>query len=508
MERVKRNQKRLWRLWQYRGLATAFCLCFFCLPGNSLKQTSKANLKKREIQVKNRTLASRKISNKNSKISKSKKKAKKSPGYKIPRIKKSSLFHKIKLRKGDIVRSVNERPVHSKKDLRQAVLKSSKKKSKFSMLVTRNKKNFLVSYKIQKSKKRKKFLISRISQIKSGRKNKIQKGRRLSKKQNRKIASLTQPKSTTKLEKQQSNKVSKIKKDPKSQQGKLKENTEQKLTREEQKTKKSLVPKKYKSHLQRAYITSLNSFIYKKPNFDAKQLYPLEVGEKILISRKIFRPPHKFGSFHKILLFKPKKIVGYISEAEVTPEFFNEEGSFTPNPKYKLAEQQMKEDKVLDLSLFEKKARRTKKKKSASKKKKKYYIGLSAGFSAVPVSQYDVLMGLRLSGYGLLISSVNMDFNLMTSPYTPLLLRFDISGSYPLIASNDYFIHLIGGMKFDVNKRIEDINKKNDFGLTGGASLSVPLTKRLLFRLDARAEYAFANQTLSPLFLSSLQVAF
>ena len=214
-------------------------------------------------------------------------------------------------------------------------------------------------------------------------------------------------------------------------------------------------------------MTSLNSFIYEKPNFDSKQLYALEVGEKILISKKIFRPPHKFGSFYKIFLFQPQKIIGYISEAEATTEFLNEDGKYISNPKYKLAEQQMKEDKVLNISLFEKKIRKITQKKAAVRKKRKYYIGLSTGFSGTSISSQDALFGLRLSGYGLLISSVNMDFNFMASPYTPLLSHFDMSVSYPLIASKGYLIHLMGGMKFEINKRLEDIHKQNDFGLNG-----------------------------------------
>ena len=57
------------------------------------------------------------------------------------------------------------------------------------MLITRNKKNFVVSYKVQNSKKRKKILISRISQVK--RKGRARKNKIFSKGQNsRKIASL------------------------------------------------------------------------------------------------------------------------------------------------------------------------------------------------------------------------------------------------------------------------------------------------------------------------------
>lgn len=502
MGRVERNKKRIRGLWQYRGLVAVFCLCFFCLPGNSSKNTSKQNSKRITFQAKNQKTAKKRTPASKKASHKPKKTAKKLSGYRVLHVKNSTFFRKVKLRKGDLVHSVNKQPVRSKKDFHKAVAKFSKKEKKFSLVVTRNKKKFLVSYKIQNSKKKNKILISRISQITPKGKGKFQRR----KKHSRKIASVKQPKSIIK-QKKHIEKPQKIKQAPLPQNKKPTENNKQKAKKE--KRKRSLVPKKYKSHLQRAFVTSLNSFIYKRPNFDATQLYPLEVGEKILVSRKIFRPPHKFGSFYKIFLFHPKKIVGYISEAEVTTEFLNEAGKYVLNPKYEMAEQQMKEDKVLDIGLFEKKIRKKQTEKPAPKKKKKYYVGLSAGFSSLSTLQYQehILFGSRLSGYGLLVSSLNMDFNFMASPYTPLLLHFDVSASYPLIASKNYLVYLLGGMKFNINQRIEDISRQNDFGLTGGASLAIPLTKRFLFRLDARAEYGFASQTISPLFLSSLQIA-
>ena len=501
MERVKQNQKRIWRLWQYRGLAFIFCLCLCPFAGQGAKKKSKLRPTSQRLAKKSPL--------KSSKAKKPKRTAKNSVGYKVPSIKKSSFFHKIKLKKGDIIRFVNKQPIHSTKDIRQALDKSSKKENTFSLLVTRNKKDFFISYKVQSSKKRKRFLISQVSQVKPKARNISQRKRSLLKKQSRGIASVK--KLQTKQQKKNHLKTTKVKKQDKLQDKKISTKKEPKITKNNLNSKKTLVPKKYKSHLQRAYVTSLNSFIYKKPDFDSAQLYALTAGEKVLISKKVFRPPHRFGSFYKIFLFQPKKVIGYISEAEATAEFFNKKGKTILNPKYKLAEQQMKEDKVLDIHLFEKKIgpQTIKKNKPIiTKKRRKYYIGLSTGFSNFPIFPDEVLFGLRLSGYGLLISSVNMDFNFMASPYKPLFSYFDVSASYPLTANNAYLIHLMGGMKFEINRRVEEIEKQNDFGLTGGASLSIPLSKRLLFRLDARAEYNFANQDFSPFFLSSIQVSF
>ena len=233
-------------------------------------------------------------------------------------------------------------------------------------------------------------------------------------------------------------------------------------------------------------------------------------GKKILISKKIFRPPHNFGSFYKIFLFRPKKIVGYISEAEIAPEFVKQADEYKVNPIYKLAQKQMKEDKALDINLFEKKPKKRHREEqvNSSRNNKKRYVGLSLGFSGFSPSEKEVLVGLKLSGYNLLISSLNMDFNLLTSFYKPNFFHFDILTSYPLIKTSQYFLYLSGGIKFDINHRLKDIRKQNDPGVAGALSLMIPLNQKLLLRLEAKTEYGLSTKSFLPLFLSSLQIAF
>ena len=287
----------------------------------------------------------------------------------------------MQLKKGDVVHSVDGKSVHSKKQIYQALAPAGKKRKKISLFITRNKIDFLISYKIISFKTKRRILISEIQKIKS--KTKLTSKRALASVEKKKVS----------------------------------------------KTKQTLVPEKYKSHLQRAFVVTLNSFVYEKPDFDAPQLYPLAIGEKILISKKIFRPPHNFGSFYKTFLTRPKKVVGYISEAEVVPEFLKQAGKYETNPAYKLAQKQMKKDKVLDIDLIDKvnKQRRTNEQEPSRKNKKnrKNYAGLSAGFLAYPpfnlyerdVIEKNVVVGLKLSGYNLLLSSVNMDFNFAFTPY-------------------------------------------------------------------------------------------
>lgn len=401
------------------------------------------------------------LKNKNLKKTKQESPSDKGMGYKIPYIKTGGLFGKMRLKKGDIIQSIDGKSVHSKKQIYRTLSLVWKKQKKFSLFITRNKRDFLVSYKIVPFKTKKKILVSNIQKIKDKR---FLKGKR-------KIA------------------ASKNKKDLKA--------------------KKTLVPEKYKSHLQRAFVVTLNSFIYEKPDFDAPQLYPLATGEKILISKKIFRPPHNFGSFYKVFLIRPKKIVGYISEAEVVPEFLKQADKYEVNPAYKLAQKQMKEDKVLDVNLIDKaKKQRQPSQKPSSKNNRKRYAGLSLGVSGYAPTQKDILVGLKLSGYNLLISSVNMDFNFTFTPYDFKFFHFDILTAYPLFKANPYYFFIMGGLKFDINRRVQDIRKQNDPGISGALSLLIPINQKLLFRVDGKAEYGLSTKSFLPLFLGSLQVAF
>lgn len=492
MERTQQNKKRGWRFWQYRSLILYIFLCFFCIGGQAVekeklskrkKQSLKAQLKiqknihsrkqfaskknsgKRELASKTPVAKKASLKDINSKRTKQSITSDKSSGYKIPSVKAGSLFKKMRLKKGDIVQSIDGKSVHSKKHIYRALAQTEKKQKKFSLFITRNKKDFLISYQLVPFKTKRRIFISDIQKIKN--KAKVTNKRELASSNNKQISQ----------------------------------------------AKKTLVPKKYKSHLQRAFVVTLNSFIYEKPDFDAPQLYPLATGEKILISKKVFRPPHNFGSFYKIFLVRPKKIVGYVSEAEVVPEFLKNTGKYEANPAYKLAQKQMKEDKVLDIDLIDKvnKQRQTNK-QMPSKNNKKSYVGLSVGFLAhspfITPFEKNVIVGLKFSGYNLLLSSVNMDFNFAFTPYDFQFFHFDALAAYPLLGGHSYHLFILGGLKFDINRRMQDIARQNSPGVSGALSLLIPINQKFLFRVDAKTEYGFGDHSFLSIFLSSLQMAF
>lgn len=401
----------------------------------------------------------------------------------------------MKLKKGDRIQLVEKKAISSKKQFYQAVSQISEVQKDFSLTLVRNKKKFRISYQVTPFKNKKKLRISHIIKVTKTSPVKVAKRKAMQKKR-RKLAS--QSKTPLKT-------LKPIKKIP--------ENKKPVKAK-----KQSLVPKKYKAHLQRAYVLADNSFVYEKPNFDSPKLYHLTIGQQILISKKIFRPPHKFGSFYKVFLFEDKKVVGYLSEAEVVPEFIIQNKETKPNPAYIMTKKQLAKDKVLDVGLIDKiKTSHIKSKEKPKLKKqknsKKRYIGLSTGlfldsllFTPTPEDiQKNTSIGLRLSGYDLLISYLNMDLNLAFSPSDFKVFYMDMLTVYPVIKASPYYLYVMGGGKMNINKRNKD---PVDFGLAGALSLTIPFQQKWLFRGDLKTGYAIRSKSFGYKISTSLQIAF
>ena len=370
----------------------------------------------------------------------------------------------MKLKKGDTILSIEKQAVSNKNQIYKILLPILKKKKKLSITLKRAEEELLFSYRILPYKKKKRLILF-----------KTEKTKQISAHQN------TQP--DKKLESK----------------------------------KKTLVPEKYKPYMQRAYVSSLNSFVYKKPDFDSIKLYPLPIGKKILISKKIFRPPHNFGTFYKVFLFKEKKVVGYISEAEVIPEFKREKGVFKTNLSYKLAKQDILDNKILSLDSIEEIKKSAQKPKRRQKEnqifKKKRYVGLSSGFITDslnhPPSRKDWFIGLKLSGYKLLISYLNMDINL-TSSFDWRRFYLNILVAYPVLRSPHYHLFIMGGLMGNLQLNENYIMETGaiDYGPAGTLSLLIPLNKNIAFRLSAKMAYEIQKSSVPFGSSVSLQVAF
>ena len=396
----------------------------------------------------------------------------------------------MNLKKGDRILSVGRKQIDSSSAFRKSLRSAVKKSKPFQIKFQRGGKKLAFIY--------------QSTPYKSGK----YKLKRVSKNPSRQIASPESsppPKKTAKSS--PSSKKTSLKKSPPSQAG---------SKRSSKTTKKSLLPEKYKPYMQRAYISRSNSFVYSEPNFDAPKLQTLPIGKLVLISRKVFLPPHSFGSFYRIFLFREKKVIGYVSEAEVIPEFVKKNDSYSPNPNYKKAKNYKAKKQILKIEDIEDSVTQNKQlqiqketqKRLSLQSNYKKYAGLSLGYSpylnyASPQPYENMFLGLKLSTYS---SKIHLDWNLDIYRYKA---SFDFLAGFSVVKSKSYSLFALGGGHIEYsplnsNTYLDQI----DVGPVGAVSLLIPLNKKFLLKLESKVDYKARKRLFSLKFLSGLQLSF
>lgn len=253
---------------------------------------------------------------------------------------------------------------------------------------------------------------------------------------------------------------------------------------------KKLLAKKSK-YLQRAYVLQMNSQIYEKPHFDAQPIYIVPAGGKVLISRKIFTPPSKFGTFYKVFIHKDKKIVGYISEIDVVSQF--ERGNQNKiNPRYAILKTRLSSgNKTGKIPSQTDKAKWPVSsdfpEKAAKKKKGNRFAGLSL------LVKWDgeqnikkFLAGVKFSGYGFLSSSLNMDMNIM-SDVEFKQFYFDLLGIYEFIRGRSASLCFGGGLGVGIDRLSQQVTP----GFAGSLGLRTVLLTGIFWQNELRISYEF-----------------
>ena len=276
------------------------------------------------------------------------------------------------------------------------------------------------------------------------------------------------------------------------------------------KKEKKLLARKSK-YLQRAYVLQMNSKVYDRPHFDAQSIYIVPAGGKILISRKIFTPASKFGTFYKIFIHKDRKVVGYVSEIDVVSKF--ERGGRTINPRYAILRTQLnRKQGPVEKKLPEKKENWPVLPKSSDPAVKKKPGNRFAGLSLLVKWDRErnikgFLGGVKLSGQGFLSSSLNMDMNIM-SDVEFRKFHVDLLGIFDLIRGRGASLYFGGGL--EVN--IERISQEVAPGLAGSLGLRTLLLTGIFWQNELRVSYEFdiSKQTAdySYGFLTSFQFRF
>lgn len=228
-----------------------------------------------------------------------------------------------------------------------------------------------------------------------------------------------------------------------------------------QKNQKQKNLKKYKPYLQNAYIVKPNSFIYKKPDFDSPQLLSVEVGKKVLISKKVFKPKHSFGSFYKVVIEKPKRLVGYISQIEALPEFLKIDKSYKKNTCFSQIENQLKKTGQADLSFISRKRhvcfldpKSFSSLKKKSRAKGSQYVGLFVAMFShplhfIPYKETEMALGLQFNDKARLLPYVHSHFRFGVNPRDTNSLYTDISFGYPLLGLKSLRVYGMLGFSFD-----------------------------------------------------------
>ena len=274
---------------------------------------------------------------------------------------------------------------------------------------------------------------------------------------------------------------------------------------------KSVVPKdilaEHSHLLQKAFIIQAEgSLVYDRPSFDGKQVHWIPFGEKAVVSKKILKPEREMGTFYKVFLKKPKKIVGYISEVEVVPELIKRKsGRYITNPEYdlwklKITQGSLKIDDTSDTLFPENEI-----KKSSSKTHLNRFVGISLGSSFEPAQSFQdrLRFGLKFGVYNLQFLNINMDINVIFNPKWEDV-SFDIMGGYVFLQAGKFKAGASAGLKTDIQFEFQDVQTDLIISLSG----LLPLTRNLIWRNDVRFSGFFQSQSLSPRFLTALQWGF
>ena len=290
-----------------------------------------------------------------------------------------------------------------------------------------------------------------------------------------------------------------------------------------QTTKKTLP-----SHLQKAYVIQKNAIVYARADFDSLQVSHIPAGTRVTISRQIYRPPSRFGTFYRIYINKPKKMKAYISEIDVTPRYIKSGSGYKLNPAFKQVKQKLKyvkdfqfnslgpedivdiADKPLDTQRL---------------------IGLLVSHSWLAYKKQDGffptwLFGLKLTGPGLPIKRILTDFSLVVS-FPPMidnkifidqkkiskayLLMGDFGLKFTLLSADKLAIYLSGGLMVKMKGNLASQTSKTvemGIGFSGSAGLLFKIHERLVLLIESPAIYDLSENRFFPSVRGGVLVSF
>ena len=276
------------------------------------------------------------------------------------------------------------------------------------------------------------------------------------------------------------------------------------------------------SYLQKAYVIQRDAIVYSRSDFDSIQITTIPAGAKVTISKKIYRPKTRFGTFYRIYIKKPKKIRAYISEIDVVPRYIRSGSQLKLNPGFNQVKKKLKQIKdfqfnaeqgdVSDLSdkdLFQMR-----------------FIGMAVAYSWLAYESKSEfvptwLFGLKFNGPGLPIKNVFTDTSLMFSVSPPVigkkvlkrgyLLIGDFLFKLPLVTAPGFLFQLGAGVMIKLKGALspeDPARSEVGAGVAGSGTFILKLHDRLSFSMEGKAYYDLRESKFAPGMVGGLLVTF
>ncbi len=273
-------------------------------------------------------------------------------------------------------------------------------------------------------------------------------------------------------------------------------------------------------YLQKAYVLQKDAIVYARPDFDSTQITSIPAGTRITVSKKIHRPNHRFGTFYRIYINKPKKLRAYISEIDVVPRYIKSGSHFKLNPEFKQVKKKLKYVKDFQLNRDSEDLMEIGDKPLSKVK----FIGLTVSYAwmayqSEKTSIESWFFGLKLSGAGLPITGIITDTSLMFSLSPPVIekklkkgyiLLGDFLFKLPLLDAPYFLFHLgIGALvKIHGSLAPEKSHFQVGAGVISSASFTLKIHDRLSFLMEGKVYYDMLETEPVPSILGGLMVAF
>ena len=282
------------------------------------------------------------------------------------------------------------------------------------------------------------------------------------------------------------------------------------------------------SHLQKAYVIQKNALVYARADFDSLQVSHIPAGTKVTISKKIYQPPSRFGTFYRIYINKPKKMKAYISEIDVTPRYIKSATGYKLNPAFKQVQKKLKYIKDFPLHSSEPTDFVDITDKPLYNQK---FIGLLISRAWLAYKgQANLfpswLFGLKLTGPDLPIKGILTDFNLLVS-FPPLmdnkifikknqvqkgyLVKGDFGLKLALLSAPQLAVYLSGGLMVKMKGNLASQTPtpvEMGIGFTGALSLILKIQERFSLLIEGPATYDLLENSFFPAVRGGLLVSF